>query len=118
MANGVIYGRINALKETSLMLDDGQWYGDRELIGRCLDQNINVKDYVIISYWTKSQQHDGQWRNYRNIVAIRKVENCGYKQLGEYFSAIAQATLPEEGQHPRDEVKRAAAEIDDDDIPF
>jgi hypothetical protein len=103
MANGIVYGRVNAVKENSIMLDDGQWYGDRDMVTLLGAEGIGLKDYVILSYWTKSVNNDGTWRNYKNVVALRKVENCAFKQLGDYFSRGVAAKLPEEGQHPRTE---------------
>jgi hypothetical protein len=111
MANGVVTGLVKSVRETSFMLDDGNWYGVHPDSGLPVPQ---VGSFVAVGYWTKSSKHNGAWRTFRNVTAIRGTrERVDFKKTNRPLEdLVARIKFIEQAEEPE------AAPDFDDDIPF
>ena len=109
MANGVVTGLVKSVREGSFMLDDGNWYGIHPDSGLPVPQ---VGSFVAVGYWTKSSKHNGAWRTFRNVTAIRGTrERVDFKQTNSVLETVV-AKIKFVAKQEEPEVP------DHDDIPF
>lgn len=112
MSNGLVTGLVKSVRESSFMLDDGRWYGihpDSEL------ETPNVGDFAVVSYWTKSSKHNGSWRTFHNVSAIKSVNlRVDFRET----NSVLDKAVPKFKIVPHKEQPAAAAADFDDDIPF
>jgi len=123
MANGVVTGLVKSVRESSFMLDDGNWYGvhpDSDL------ELPNVGDFAAVGFYTKSSKTGAGWRTYRNVTAIRFTDvRVDFKRTNAVLESVAEEfKFFREGAEQRKRIEekakqRAEAPADyDDDIPF
>lgn len=113
MASGLLFGKVKAVNNNSLLLDSGDWLS--------LPRDYPAPDVgsnVIASYWTKNSQYNGQWRTFRNAVHIRVLAGkVDFRQLQEAFVEFGKGVevVPYVAPPPAADLPPAAAY---DDIPF
>ena len=111
MANGVIFGRVLAIRDYSILLDDGNFYGARDMVDQLENKDIQLKDNVLLAYWTKAVKNEEteRWINYRNIRQMDRVDDADFPRLAGYFDEIFDGIdLPRKDQEL----------VDADDVPF
>ena len=110
MANGIIFGRVLAIKDYSILLDDGNFYGARDMVDQLEEKGISLKDNVLVSYWTKALKNDdGKWTNFRNIRSMERQSDVDFPRLAAWFDDVfMDMDLP----------VKAEPAFDADDVPF
>lgn len=111
MASGVITGIVKSVRESSFMLDSGDWYGIHPDSGLPVPQ---AGSFVAVAYWTKSSKHNGSWRTFRNVTEIRGTrDRVDFKETNKPLADVVSRIRFIEKAEPV-----SADNFDDDDIPF
>lgn len=115
MANGIIFGKVLAVRDYSVLLDDGNFYGARDMVDQLEDNDISLKDTVLLSYWTKAVKNEEteKWINFRNVRKLVKIEDADFPRLAAYFDTVFDHA--DEGFPVKEDVP---APHYDDDVPF